>query len=54
MPVSEGNSVKEFPVKTGLRNEGYIQILEGITLDDEIVKDGAGFLTDDSQIEIVN
>ena len=49
-----GNSVKEVPVRTGLKKEGYIQILEGITLDDEIVKDGAGFLTNDSQIEIVN
>ena len=52
--VVKGNTVKETPVKTGLRKEGYIQILEGITLNDEIVKDGAGFLTDSSIIEIVN
>ena len=52
--VVKGDSVKETPVKTGLRKEGYIQILEGITLNDEIVKDGAGFLTDSSIIEIVN
>ena len=52
--VVKGDSVKETPVKTGLRKEGYIQILEGITLNDEIVKDGAGFLADSSIIEIVN
>ena len=52
--VVKGNTVKETPVKTGLRKEGYIQILEGITLNDEIVKDGAGFLTNSSIIEIVN
>ena len=52
--VVKGDSVKETPVKTGLRKEGYIQILEGITLNDEIVKDGAGFLTNSSIIEIVN
>ena len=52
--VVKGDSVKETLVKTGLRKEGYIQILEGITLNDEIVKDGAGFLTDSSIIEIVN
>jgi len=52
--VVKGNTVKETLVKTGLRKEGYIQILEGITLNDEIVKDGAGFLTDSSIIEIVN
>ena len=52
--VVKGDSVKETPVKTGLRKEGYIQILEGIRLNDEIVKDGAGFLTNSSIIEIVN
>ena len=52
--VVKGDSVKETPVNTGLRKEGYIQILEGITLNDEIVKDGAGFLADSSIIEIVN
>ena len=52
--VVKGDSVKETPVKTGLRKEGYIQILEGITLNDEIVKDGAGLLADSSIIEIIN
>ena len=52
--VVKGNTVKETPVKTGLRKERYIQILEGITLNDEIVKDGAGFLADSSIIEIIN
>ena len=52
--VVKGNTVKETPVRTGLRKEGYIQILEGIRLNDEIVKDGAGFLADSSIIEIVN
>ena len=42
--VVNGDKVKETPVRTGLRQEGYIQILEGIAIEDEIVKDGAGFL----------
>ena len=50
----KGNTVKEAPVKTGLRKEGFIQILKGVKLDDEIVKDGAGFLTNDSEIEVIN
>jgi RND family efflux transporter, MFP subunit len=52
--VVNGDKVKETPVRTGLRQEGYIQILEGIAIEDEIVKDGAGFLTDSSIIEIIN
>lgn len=48
------NRVKEIPVKTGLKNSGFVQIIEGISIDDEIVKDGAGFLADDSKIEIIN
>ena len=52
--VVNGNKVKETPVRTGLSQEGYIQILEGIAIEDEIVKDGAGFLTDSSIIEIIN
>ena len=46
--------MKEIPVKTGLKNSGFVQIIEGISIDDEIVKDGAGFLADDSKIEIIN
>ena len=52
--VVNGDKVKETPVRTGLRQGGYIQILEGIEIEDEIVKDGAGFLTDSSIIEIIN
>lgn len=52
--VVKDNIVKEIPVETGLRKAGYIQILNGISLDDEIVKDGAGFLTNNSEIEIIN
>jgi len=41
-------------VKTGERQNGMIEILEGIQESDMIVVDGAGFLTDQANIKIVD
>ena len=37
-------------VKTGLRQNGLIEILEGLSANDIIVVDGAGFLTDKADV----
>jgi len=39
-------------VKTGMRQNGLIEILEGLQVNDVIVVDGAGFLTDKAPVEI--
>lgn len=39
-------------VKTGLRQNGFIEILSGLKPNDTIVVDGAGFLTDKAPVEI--
>lgn len=39
-------------VKTGLRQDGKIEILEGLNADEIIAKDGAAFLTDQAKVNI--
>ena len=38
-------------VKTGLRKNGLVEILEGVSENDTIVVDGAGFLTDNTPVK---
>lgn len=39
-------------VKTGLRQHGLVEILEGLNVNDTIIMDGAGFLTDQAPVKI--
>src|SRR3989344_1262640 len=39
-------------VKTGLRQEGKVEIVEGPTAGEQVAVDGAGFLTDKAQVSI--
>ncbi len=39
-------------VKTGLRQNGLVEIIDGLQLNDQVVVDGAGFLTDQALIEL--
>ena len=39
-------------VKTGIRQNGLIEILSGLTVNDTVVVDGAGFLTDNTPVKI--
>jgi len=39
-------------VKTGLRQHGLVEIISGLNVNDTIVMDGAGFLTDQAPIKI--
>jgi len=51
--VANTNKVVEQIVTTGLTKNDTIEILSGLTLNDVVVLDGAGWLTDGANIEIV-
>jgi multidrug efflux pump subunit AcrA (membrane-fusion protein) len=41
-------------VNTGLRQNGMIELLSGVKINDSIVVDGAGFLTDNTPVKIAS
>ena len=49
--VREGKAYQAI-VKTGVRQNGLVEILKGIAENDTVVVDGAGFLTDDTLVKI--
>ncbi len=50
--VVRDNVAHQAIVKTGLRQNGLIEVLEGLSANDTIVVDGAGFLTDKAEVSI--
>lgn len=50
--VIEGETAREARVRTGVRREGLIEIIEGIEAGVPVVVGGAGFLTDGARIAI--
>ena len=50
--VVRDNTAYQAVVKTGLRQNGLIEVLEGLSENDTIVVDGAGFLTDKAPVKI--
>jgi membrane fusion protein (multidrug efflux system) len=50
--VVRNNVAYQTVIKTGLRQDGLIEILEGLSANDIIVVDGAGFLTDKADVSI--
>lgn len=48
--VAAGSKVSAHPVKTGIEQDGRIEILDGLKAGDRVVADGAGFLTDGAAI----
>jgi len=48
----KGNKAQQVIVKTGLRQRGFVEIIHGLSVNDTIVMDGAGFLTDQAPVEI--
>lgn len=50
--VVRDNVAYQAIVKTGLRQNGFIEILEGLNANDTIVVDGAGFLTDKADVSV--
>ncbi|MFV9474335.1 MdtA/MuxA family multidrug efflux RND transporter periplasmic adaptor subunit [Advenella sp. RU8] len=51
--VVEGNTAEMVPVKLGVTDGIYTQILEGVTLGDQIITEGVDRLRNGSKIEIV-
>jgi membrane fusion protein, multidrug efflux system len=50
--VVRDNVAYQAIVKTGTRQNGLVEVLEGLNVDDSIVVDGAGFLTDKAPVTI--
>lgn len=49
----KGDKVQQAIVKTGQRQHGMVEIVQGLQENDTIVVDGAGFLTDQAPIKII-
>jgi RND family efflux transporter MFP subunit len=47
-----GNKAYQAIVKTGVRQNGLVEILQGLNENDAVVVDGAGFLTDQALIKL--
>ena len=50
--IMRDNKAYQAIVKTGMRQNGLVEIIEGITENDAIVVDGAGFLTDKALVKL--
>ncbi|MDR2008813.1 MAG: efflux RND transporter periplasmic adaptor subunit [Alphaproteobacteria bacterium] len=52
--LNEDNTVNEIPVKTGVYQDGLVEILSGLRGDETIIVDGANFLSDKAKVSITN
>jgi RND family efflux transporter MFP subunit len=52
--VVRDNTANQAVVKTGTRQNGLIEILEGLKANDVVVVDGAGFLTDKAPVTVTS
>lgn len=50
--LARGNKAYQAIVKTGVRQNGLVEILQGLNENDAVVVDGAGFLTDQALIKV--
>jgi RND family efflux transporter MFP subunit len=50
--LARGNKAYQAVVKTGVRQNGLVEILQGLNENDAVVVDGAGFLTDQALIKL--
>jgi len=50
--VIRDNWAEQRIVKTGLRQEGKVEIIEGVTAGEIVAVDGAAFLTDQTEVTI--
>jgi len=51
--IAESGRVRQVSVTLGVRNDGYTQVLNGLTGDEQVVVSGAGALSENDEIEIV-
>lgn len=52
--VVDGKRAREHRARVGLRGDGWVEIVEGVEIGQEVVVDGAGFLTDGALLDIRN
>ena len=52
--VVDGDRAREHSARVGLRGDGWVEIVEGVEIGQEVVVDGAGFLTDGALLDIRN
>lgn len=50
--VVKADTAHQVIVKTGVRQNGLVEIIDGLNANDTIVSDGAGFLTDNAPVKI--
>jgi multidrug efflux pump subunit AcrA (membrane-fusion protein) len=50
--VVRENVAHQVIVKTGLIQNGMVELLEGVNANDTVVVDGAGFLTDQAKVSV--
>jgi RND family efflux transporter MFP subunit len=50
--IMRGNKAYQAIVKTGVHQNGLVEIIDGVTENDTIVVDGAGFLTDKALVKL--
>ncbi|MDP3744355.1 MAG: efflux RND transporter periplasmic adaptor subunit [Methylotenera sp.] len=52
--VVTGNTAHQVIVKTGLRQNGLVEIIDGLNANDTIASNGAGFLTDNAPVKVAS
>ena len=50
--VLKGEHVKQYPVESGVARKGWVEIRKGLTAQDMVVVDGAGYLTDKAPVKV--
>ena len=51
--VLDEGIARETPVQLGWREEGWVEVLRGITTDDRVVVEGVGMIADGSPVDPV-
>ena len=49
----ENNVVKKYPVKVGLKRQGQVEILEGLSIGDSYVSRSNGYLVDGDKVKVI-
>lgn len=52
--VVKADTAHQVIVKTGLRQNGLVEIIDGLNANDTIASDGAGFLTDNAPVKVAS
>ncbi len=50
--VVKGDRVEARRVRTGIRQDGWVELLDGVQAGETLAVDGAGFLTDKAKVKV--